>query len=53
MPEEGVDLTPGEQLLSTDEVLRLVRQCACLLVYCWFKSDWVEAGAGGAAVEHR
>ncbi len=24
MPEEGVDLTPGEQLLSTDEVLRLV-----------------------------
>jgi cyclic pyranopterin phosphate synthase len=25
MPEEGVDLTPGEQLLSTDEVLRLAR----------------------------
>lgn len=24
MPEEGVELTPGQQLLSTEEVLRLV-----------------------------
>ena len=25
MPEEGVDLTPNEDLMTTDEIMRLVR----------------------------
>ena len=29
MPEEGVDLTPAPNLLSTDEVLRLVGRAGC------------------------
>ena len=28
MPEEGVDLTPNSRLLTTAEILRLVRRCS-------------------------
>ena len=31
MPEEGVDLSPSSELLTTEEILRLVRTF-CLLV---------------------
>jgi len=30
MPEEGTDLTPKDDLLTTAEILRLVSACPCI-----------------------
>ena len=50
MPADGVDLTPSEHLLTTPEIMRLVRRCSLAAIMPHHHTSTTAAGRSPAHV---